>query len=62
MEKMKKNTILGNIGHFDTEINMEGLENFKGTQMINIKPQVDRYIFPDGHVVIVLASGRILNL
>ena len=62
MEKMKNNAIVGNIGHFDTEIDMEGLENFKGIQKINIKPQCDRFLFPDGHGVIVLASGRLLNL
>ena len=62
MEKMKNNAIVGNIGHFDTEIDMEGVENFKGIQRINIKPQVDRFLFPDGHGVIVLASGRLLNL
>merc|ERR1711882_28084 len=51
MKKMKNNAIVGNIGHFDNEIKVE-----------NIKPQVDRYLFPDGHGVIVLASGRLLNL
>merc|ERR1711966_316742 len=62
MEKMKNNAIVGNIGHFDNEMDMAGLENFKGIKIDNIKPQVDRFIFPDGHGVIVLASGRLLNL
>merc|ERR1712066_1184356 len=54
--------IVGNIGHFDNEIAMEDLENFPGIKVENIKPQVDRYVFPDGHGVIVLASGRLVNL
>merc|ERR1711990_179774 len=62
MKKMKNNAIVGNIGHFDNEIDMEGLEGFKGIKVENIKAQVDRYIFPDGHGIIVLASGRLLNL
>merc|ERR1712225_191328 len=62
MEKMKNNAIVGNIGHFDNEIDMAGLESFKGIKVDNIKPQVDRFIFPDGHGIIVLASGRLLNL
>jgi len=62
MKKMKNNAIVGNIGHFDNEIDMEGIENFPGMQVDNIKPQVDRFVFPDGHGVIVLASGRLLNL
>merc|ERR1712217_898235 len=60
MEKMKNNAIVGNIGHFDNEIQMEQLE--KATTRMNIKPQCDKYIFPDGHGVIVLAEGRLLNL
>merc|ERR1712048_1480097 len=52
----------GNIGHFDNEIDMAGLEGFPGIQVQNIKPQVDRFLFPDGHGVIVLAAGRLLNL
>merc|ERR1719162_2491634 len=60
--KMKNNAIVGNIGHFDNEIDMAGLEAVKGMKVDNIKPQVDRFIFPDGHGVIVLASGRLLNL
>merc|ERR1711865_369668 len=62
MKKMKNNAIVGNIGHFDNEIEMEELENFPGIKCENIKPQVDRFEFPDGHGVIVLASGRLLNL
>merc|ERR1719162_2493875 len=60
--KMKNNAIVGNIGHFDNEIDMAGLEGFPGIVVENIKPQVDRFVFPDGHGVIVLASGRLLNL
>merc|ERR1712233_32793 len=62
MKKMKNNRIVGNIGHFDNEIDMAGLENFPGIKVENIKPQVDRFEFPDGHGVIVLAAGRLLNL
>merc|ERR1712188_95700 len=62
MKKMKNNAIVGNIGHFDNEIDMAGLEGFEGIRVENIKPQVDRFLFPDGHGVIVLAAGRLLNL
>eukprot|EP00894_Picocystis_sp_ML_P001302 jgi/Pico_ML_1/51819/g2665.t1 len=62
MSKMKNNAIVGNIGHFDNEIDMFGLENYPGIKCQNIKPQVDRYIFADGHGVIILAQGRLLNL
>merc|ERR1712205_278076 len=62
MKKMKNNAIVGNIGHFDNEIDMAGLEGFPGIKVENIKPQVDRFEFPDGHGIIVLASGRLLNL
>merc|ERR1711939_715434 len=62
MKKMKNNAIVGNIGHFDNEIDMAGLEGFAGIQVENIKPQVDRFEFPDGHGVIILASGRLCNL
>merc|ERR1711994_497959 len=62
MEKMKNNAIVGNIGHFDNEIDMEGLEKTKGVKRINIKPQVDKYVFEDGHGIIILAEGRLLNL
>merc|ERR1711862_1042751 len=62
MAKMKNNAIVGNIGHFDNEIDMAGLEAVQGIKLENIKPQVDRYVFPDGHGIIVLAAGRLLNL
>jgi len=62
MKKMKNNAIVGNIGHFDNEIDMAGLEQTEGIKVENIKPQVDRFVFPDGHGVIILASGRLLNL
>merc|ERR1712146_151411 len=62
MKKMKNNAIVGNIGHFDNEIDMAGLESFPGIKVENIKPQVVRFVFPDGHGIIVLASGRLLNL
>merc|ERR1719223_1310555 len=62
MKRMKNNAIVGNIGHFDNEIEMEKLEGFPGIKVENIKPQVDRFVFPDGHGVIILASGRLLNL
>merc|ERR1719473_497379 len=62
MKKMKNNAIVGNIGHFDNEIQMAELESFPGIKCENIKPQVDRFEFPDGHGVIILASGRLLNL
>jgi len=60
MKKMKNNAIVGNIGHFDNEIDMAGL--MKITKRDNIKPQVDKFIFEDGHAIIVLAEGRLLNL
>jgi adenosylhomocysteinase len=62
MARMKNNAIVGNIGHFDNEIDMVGLARAKGVKRINIKPQVDRWVFPDGHGVVVLAEGRLLNL
>merc|ERR1712109_366478 len=62
MKKMGNNAIVGNIGHFDNEIEMERLEKMEGIKVENIKPQVDRFVFPDGHGIIVLASGRLLNL
>merc|ERR1712130_699353 len=62
MKNMKNNAIVGNIGHFDNEIDMAGLEGFAGIKVENIKPQVDRFVFPDGHGVIILASGRLCNL
>jgi adenosylhomocysteinase len=62
MAKMKHNAIVGNIGHFDNEIDMAGLAKVKGVKRVTIKPQVDEYVFPDGHSVIILAEGRLLNL
>merc|ERR1712083_489885 len=62
MKKMKNNAIVGNIGHFDNEIDMAGLEGMPGIKCENIKPQVDRFVFPDGHGIIMLAAGRLLNL
>merc|ERR1711879_206221 len=62
MKKMKNNAIVGNIGHFDNEIEMDKLEKSEGIKIDNIKAQVDRYVFPDGHGIIVLAAGRLLNL
>ncbi len=62
MARMKHNAIVGNIGHFDNEIDVAGLEGVSGIERINIKPQVDEWRFPDGHSVIVLSEGRLLNL
>ncbi|KEI44035.1 adenosylhomocysteinase [Saccharopolyspora rectivirgula] len=62
MKRMKHQAIVGNIGHFDNEIDMAGLESFPGIKKQEIKPQVHEYIFPDGHSIIVLSEGRLLNL
>ncbi len=62
MARMKHQAIVGNIGHFDNEIDMAGLEKTSGVQRITVKPQVDEWVFPDGHSVIVLSEGRLLNL
>src|SRR5438045_2248307 len=62
MARMKHQAIVGNIGHFDNEIDMAGLAKVPGITRVNIKPQVDEWVFPDGHAVIVLAEGRLLNL
>jgi adenosylhomocysteinase len=62
MAQMKNNAIVCNIGHFDNEIDMDGMENYPGMKIIEIKPQVDRFLFPDGHGVIILARGRLVNL
>jgi adenosylhomocysteinase len=62
MARMKHNAIVGNIGHFDNEIDIAGLEAVPGIERVNIKPQVDEWRFPDGHSVIVLSEGRLLNL
>jgi adenosylhomocysteinase len=62
MARMKHQAIVGNIGHFDNEIDMAGLAKLDGIERVNIKPQVDEWVFPDGHSVIVLSEGRLLNL
>jgi adenosylhomocysteinase len=62
MSRMKHQAIVGNIGHFDNEIDMAGLERLPGVEKVNIKPQVDEWVFPDGHAIIVLSEGRLLNL
>jgi adenosylhomocysteinase len=62
MSQMKHQAIVGNIGHFDNEIDMAGLENLPGIKKVNIKPQVDEWVFADGHAIIVLSEGRLLNL
>jgi adenosylhomocysteinase len=62
MSRMKHQAIVGNIGHFDNEIDMAGLTRLPGVKRTNIKPQVDEWTFPDGHAVIVLSEGRLLNL
>ncbi|MEA2394348.1 MAG: adenosylhomocysteinase, partial [Solirubrobacteraceae bacterium] len=62
MARMKHQAIVGNIGHFDNEIDMVGLETRDDVERITIKPQVDEWRFPDGHSIIVLSEGRLLNL
>ena len=62
MARMKHQAIVGNIGHFDNEIDMAGLESIEGIERIEIKPQVHEWRFPDGHSIIVLSEGRLLNL
>ena len=62
MKKMKDQSIVCNIGHFDNEIQVDRLNALKGVQKINIKPQVDKYLFPDGHAIFLLAEGRLVNL
>ena len=62
MQRMKHLAVIGNIGHFDNEIDMAGLAKLPGVERITIKPQVDQWVFPDGHAIIVLSEGRLLNL
>jgi adenosylhomocysteinase len=62
MSRMKHGAIVGNIGHFDNEIDIAGLTNYPGVQRINIKPQVDQWVFEDGKAIILLSEGRLLNL
>jgi adenosylhomocysteinase len=62
MARMKHQAVVGNIGHFDNEIDIAGLARIEGVERINIKPQVDKWVFPDGHAIILLSEGRLLNL
>ncbi|HOI06831.1 MAG TPA: adenosylhomocysteinase, partial [Deltaproteobacteria bacterium] len=62
MEKMKDQSIVCNIGHFDNEIEVDKLQSYPGIRHTNIKPQVDKYTFPDGHSIFLLAEGRLVNL
>jgi adenosylhomocysteinase len=62
MRRMKDQAIVCNIGHFDNEIQVDDLNDSKGVTRINIKPQVDKYLFPDGHAIYILAEGRLVNL
>ena len=62
MARMKHQAIVGNIGHFDNEIDMAGLARTPGIERVNIKPQVDKWVFADGKAIIVLSEGRLLNL
>jgi adenosylhomocysteinase len=62
MLKMKDQAIVCNIGHFDNEIQVDNLNEHEGVVKINIKPQVDKYVFPDGHSIFILAEGRLVNL
>jgi adenosylhomocysteinase len=62
LSKMKDQAIVCNIGHFDNEIQVDKLNNYKGIKKINIKPQVDKYVFPEGHSIFLLAEGRLVNL
>jgi adenosylhomocysteinase len=62
MARMKHQAIVGNIGHFDNEIDIAGLAKVQGIERVNIKPQVDKWVFPDGHAIILLSEGRLLNL
>ena len=62
MERMKDGAIVCNIGHFDVEIQVAELQGFAGIEHIEIKPQVDKFTFPDGHSIILLAEGRLVNL
>lgn len=62
MSRMKDKAIIGNIGHFDNEIDMAGLKRYPGVERTNIKPQYDMFTFPDGHSVMILAEGRLMNL
>ncbi|HEY2341523.1 MAG TPA: adenosylhomocysteinase, partial [Chthoniobacteraceae bacterium] len=62
MARMKDQAVVCNIGHFDNEIQVDKLNNFPGIKRTNIKPQVDKYLFPEGHEIFLLAEGRLVNL
>jgi adenosylhomocysteinase len=62
MQRMKDKAIVGNIGHFDNEIDMAGLKKVPGMKRVNIKPQYDEFVFPGGKSILILAEGRLLNL
>jgi adenosylhomocysteinase len=62
MRRMKHQAVVGNIGHFDNELDMAGLARVEGIERVRIKPQVDEWVFPDGKSIIVLSEGRLLNL
>ena len=62
MTRMKHQAIVGNIGHFDNEVDVAGLNRMSDVRRVNIKPQVDEYVFGDGHSVLILSEGRLLNL
>ena len=62
MQRMKHQAVVGNIGHFDNEIDVAGLTAIAGIERVNIKPQVDKWVFSDGHAIILLSEGRLLNL
>jgi adenosylhomocysteinase len=62
MQRMKHQAVVGNIGHFDNEIDIAGLGRVPGVERVNIKPQVDKWVFPDGHAILMLSEGRLLNL
>ena len=62
MMKMKDQAIVCNIGHFDNEIQVDSLNSLEKVRKINIKPQVDKYLFPDGHAIFILAEGRLVIL
>lgn len=62
MARMKDQAIVCNIGHFDNEIQVDNLNQYPDIKTVNIKPQVDKYIFPDGHAIYLLAEGRLVNL
>jgi adenosylhomocysteinase len=62
MSRMKDKAIVSNIGHFDNEIDMAGLKKVSGVKRVNIRPQYDEWVFPDGHSVLILAEGRLMNL